>query len=70
VTTANTYWRPASYEVQRQARRGLSVYFALLVALTAVFQVIIFSTGDFVPWVFPEMWSPAAASVATRLHSP
>jgi hypothetical protein len=30
-----------------QARRGLTVYFAIVVPLTAVFQAIIISTGDF-----------------------
>jgi membrane protease YdiL (CAAX protease family) len=50
-----------------QARRGLTVYFAIVVPLTAVFQAIIISTGDFLPWVIPLMWSPAAASVLTRL---
>jgi uncharacterized protein len=67
VTIANTSWQPTSYEIQRQARLGWSVYFAIVVVLTAVFQMIIISTGDFVPWVIPLMWSPAAASVAARL---
>jgi hypothetical protein len=38
---------------QLQARRGLAVYFAIVVPLTAVFQAIIFSTGNFVPWIIP-----------------
>jgi uncharacterized protein len=67
VTTANVSWQPASDDAQRRARRGLSVYFAIVVPLTALFQVIIISTGNFVPWVIPLMWSPAAASVAARL---
>jgi CAAX protease family protein len=67
VTTASISWQPASEDAKRQARRGLAVYFAIVVPLTAVFQAIMIGTGDFVPWVFPLMWSPAAASVAARL---
>ena len=66
VTTANTSWRPASYEIQRQARRGLAVFFAILVPLTVIFQAILITTGNLL-WVFPLMWSVAVASVVTRL---
>jgi membrane protease YdiL (CAAX protease family) len=66
VTTANTSWRPASYEIQRQARRGLAVFFTILVPLTVIFQAILITTGNLL-WVFPLMWSVAVASVVTRL---
>jgi membrane protease YdiL (CAAX protease family) len=52
---------------QLPARRGLAVYFAILVPLTVVFQAIIISTGDSILWLIPLMWSPAAASIAARL---
>jgi uncharacterized protein len=67
MTTASISWQPASDDAQRQARRGLAVFFAIVVPLTAVFQVIIISTGDFGPWIILLKWSPAAASVAARL---
>jgi uncharacterized protein len=66
VTTANTSWRPASYEIQRQARRGLAVFFAIVVPLTVIFQAILITTANLL-WVFPLMWSVAVASVVTRL---
>ena len=53
-------------DTQLRARRGLAIYFAILVPLTAVFQVIIISTGNF-SWIWALMWTPAAASVAARL---
>ena len=52
MATATTSSRLASYEIQRQARSGLSVYFAIVVALTAVFQVIVISTGN-LSWFLP-----------------
>jgi hypothetical protein len=58
VATASV--QPAA-SARLQARCGLAVYFAIVVPLTAVFQAIIISTGDFFPWVIPLMWSPAAA---------
>ena len=64
MTTASVH--PAA-SARLQARRGLAVYFAIVVPLTAVFQAIILSTGDFFPWFIPLMWSPAAASVVARL---
>ncbi len=50
VTNAGISWQPASDDAQRQARRGLSVFFAIVVPLTAVFQVIIISTGN-LSWI-------------------
>ncbi len=66
MTTAGISWQPASDDAQRQARRGLSVFFAIVVPLTAVFQVIIISTGNS-SWFLALMWSPAVASVVARL---
>jgi membrane protease YdiL (CAAX protease family) len=53
-------------DVRVRARRGLAIYFAVLVPLTAVFQVAIIRTGNF-SWVGALMWSPAVASVVARL---
>jgi len=55
----------AEGDVRSQARRGLAVFFAILVPLTAIFQAII-TTGNTL-WVFALMWSVAAASVVARL---
>ena len=51
---------------QRQARRGLAIYLAPVVLLSAVFQAIIIITGDLL-WIVALMWCPAAASVVARL---
>ena len=53
-------------DTQRQARRGLAIYFAVLVPLTAVFEAIIIITGNF-SWSAILMFTPAAASVVARL---
>ena len=53
-------------DIRLRARWGLAIYFAVLVPLTAVFQVIIFSTGNS-SWFWALMWSPAVASVVARL---
>jgi CAAX protease family protein len=53
-------------DTQRQARRGLAIYFAVLVPLTAVFEAIIIITGNF-SWSSILMFVPAAASVVARL---
>lgn len=52
--------------VRLRARHGLMIYFGVLVPLSAVFQVLLVRTGNWV-WVLPLMWSPAAASVVARL---
>jgi len=57
---------PEEGDTRLRARRGLAIYFAVLVPLTAVFQVTIIRTGNFA-WVGPLMWSPAVASVVARL---
>jgi uncharacterized protein len=48
------------------ARRGLSIYFAVLVPLTAVVSVVAIAKGS-VNWVIPGMAIPALASVVARL---
>jgi len=48
-----------------QARRGLALYFAILVPLSAVFETLMI-LGN-LSWVWALMWTPAAASVAARL---
>jgi membrane protease YdiL (CAAX protease family) len=49
-----------------KARRGLAVFFAVLVPLSAIFEVIIITTGNF-SWLVPLVWVPALASVVARL---
>jgi uncharacterized protein len=56
----------AEGDTRLRARRGLAIYFAVLVPLTAVFQAIVIITGNF-SWIWALMWSPAAASVVARL---
>jgi uncharacterized protein len=56
----------AESDVRSQARRGLAVFFAILVPLTAIFQAIIITTGNML-WFFALMWSVTAASVVARL---
>ena len=48
-----------------RARRGLIIYFAVLVPLSAVFEALMISGN--LSWVFALMWTPAAASVVARL---
>jgi uncharacterized protein len=56
----------AGGDTRSQARRGLAVFFALVVPLTAIFQGILITTGNPL-WVFALMWSVALASVVARL---
>jgi uncharacterized protein len=51
---------------RRRARRGLAVFFAIVVPLSAIIQAILVTTGNPL-WVFALMWSVALASVVTRL---
>src|SRR3954447_9674246 len=55
----------ASADTQRQARRGLAIYLAVVVVLTALFDVLILTFSP--SWIFALMWSPAASSVVARL---
>jgi uncharacterized protein len=57
----------ASAATQRQARRGLTIYLAVVVVLSALFEGIMISTGALGLWVLPVTWTPAAASVVARL---
>jgi hypothetical protein len=51
---------------RHKARRGLAIFFANLVPLSAIFEVLIITTGDF-SWLIPLVWVPALASVVARL---
>ena len=55
----------AESDTQRRACRGLIIYFAALVPLSAVFQALMI--GHSLSWVWALMWTPAAASVVARL---
>jgi len=55
----------AESDTRRRARRGLAVYFAVLVPLSAVFEALMI-TGS-LSWFWALMWTPAAASVVARL---
>lgn len=48
-----------------QARRGLAIYFAVLVPLSAVFETLMILGNS--SWFWALMWTPAAASVVARL---
>ena len=60
---------PTSFAVdgdtRLRARRGLAIYFAILVPLTAVFQALMISGS--LSWFWALMWTPAVASVVARL---
>jgi membrane protease YdiL (CAAX protease family) len=49
-----------------QARRGLAIFFTVVLPLSALFEALIVRTGD-VAWYFPLMWTPALASLVARL---
>lgn len=53
-------------EVRLRARRGLAIYFGMVVLLSAVFQILLIETRTWI-WVIPLMWSPAVASIMARL---
>jgi CAAX protease family protein len=52
-------------DAQRQARRGLAVYLAVVVVLTALFDVLVIAFSPL--WISALMFAPAAASVVARL---
>ena len=58
---------PASLpgNVRLRARRGLAIYFAVLVPLTAFFEALIIKGRPSFVWML--MWTPTAASVVARL---
>jgi membrane protease YdiL (CAAX protease family) len=55
----------AERDVCLRARRGLAIYFAFLVPLSAVFEMLMIL--DNLSWFWALMWTPAAASVVARL---
>ena len=55
----------AERDSRLQARRGLAIYFAVLVPLSAVFETLMI-LGN-LSWFWALMWTPAAASVVARL---
>jgi membrane protease YdiL (CAAX protease family) len=55
----------ADSDTRLRARRGLAIYFAVLVPLSAVFEAMMISGS--LSWVSALMWTPAAASVVARL---
>jgi membrane protease YdiL (CAAX protease family) len=55
----------ADADAQRQARRGLAIYLAGVVVLTALFDVLVITFSPL--WILGRMFAPAAASVVARL---
>jgi CAAX protease family protein len=55
----------AERDICLQARRGLAIYFAFLVPLSAAFEMLMIR--DSLSWFWALMWTPAAASVVARL---
>src|SRR5215212_11232765 len=55
----------AEANAQRQARRGLVLYLAAVVVLTALFDVLVITFSPL--WILGRMFAPAAASVVSRL---
>ena len=55
----------ADGNIRLRARRGLTIYFAVLVPLSAVFEALMIKGSS--SWVWALMWTPAAASVVARL---
>src|SRR5215207_6747826 len=55
----------AEADAQRQARRGLALYLAAVVVLTALFDVLVITFSPL--WILGRMFAPAAASVVSRL---
>src|SRR5215217_977837 len=55
----------AEANAQRQARRGLALYLAAVVVLTALFDVLVITFSPL--WILGRMFAPAAASVVSRL---
>jgi uncharacterized protein len=55
----------ADRDPRRQARRGLVIFFAVLVPLSAVLETLVIIRG--LSWITALMWTPTAASVVARL---
>ena len=56
----------ADVRSRHKARRGLAIFFAIVVPLSAIFEVLVITTGDF-SWLIPLVLVPALASVVARL---
>jgi uncharacterized protein len=54
------------HDARLRARRGLAIYFAILVPLSAVLETRMILGGGS-SWVWALMWTPGAASIVTRL---
>jgi CAAX protease family protein len=55
----------AEADTRRRGRRGLAIYFAVLVPLSAVFQALMI-TGS-LSWFWALMWTAAAAALVARV---
>lgn len=55
----------ADSNTRLRARRGLIIYFAVLVPFSAVFEALMIKGNS--SWVWALMWTPAAASLVARL---
>jgi membrane protease YdiL (CAAX protease family) len=54
-------------DLRRAARRGLALYFALIIVLSGTIETILIQNREMSPLFLPLMWSPAVASVIARL---
>jgi len=63
--TTTTPLLAAESATKLRARRGLAVYFVVLVPLSALFEAMMISGNT--SWVLALMWTPAVASVVARL---
>ena len=57
----------AEADARRRARRGLAIYFVVLVPLTAVFESLMI-LGN-LSWFWALMWTPAAACCSASCPS-
>ncbi len=53
-------------DTRRAARRGLTLFFAILVPLSVLFETLAIQTQNAL-WIFIVMWVPAFASLVARL---
>ena len=65
-STRTLAYTAAKDDAQRHARRGLAIYFAVLVPFSAVFETLMIVGGGS-SWVAALMWTPGAASIIARL---
>ena len=57
---------PAEHDARLLARRGLRIYFAVVLALSAVLETLLIIGGSS-SWVWALMWTPAAATMVARV---